>query len=79
MIVKGNNTESFIFYAKKDGSIRKFLTANALYFIFYSKEEVEADAILIWLDHFAQARSQPYCVSVNYIQTRCTASTDHKT
>jgi len=48
MIVKGNNTESFIFYAKKDGSIRKFLTANALYFIFTAAGEVEADAILIW-------------------------------
>jgi len=50
---------------QKDGSIRKFLTANALYFIFYSStEEVEADAILIWRSLCSSAIAAWYTVSI---------------
>ena len=57
--VSGLGRMSNVASCEKDGIIRKFLPADALYFTFTtSTEEEEVDAILLWLNYFAQARSQ---------------------
>ena len=57
--IRAPSKNLYVASCEKDGIIRKFLPADSLYFTFTtSTEKEEADAILLWLNYFAQARSQ---------------------